>query len=125
MKTTRTICCIFCLAVYFCTSITNGWAQTVTKGSCLTCHGPYDKLTSAKPKYTTEEKETVNPHVYDPHDKKDAKNIPECTNCHKLHPMDTQSAAMKDVPKPDVKWCYGCHHTHNLTSCKTCHQGSE
>lgn len=116
---------LFCICWLFICSfflVSSTFAQTVPKGSCLGCHGPYDKLVSAKPGYAAESKEIINPHVYDPHDKKDPINIPDCANCHQLHPVDTSSAAMNDVPKPDVKWCYSCHHTNSFASCRKCHQ---
>jgi predicted CXXCH cytochrome family protein len=111
-----------CLLVFPLLLASNGFAQMVDKNSCLNCHGPFDKLVSAKPAFKAESKETINPHVYVPHDKKEPKNTPDCTNCHSLHSMDTKSAAMKNIPKADVKWCYSCHHTNNFESCKKCHQ---
>ena len=105
---------LYSLLMCFFLLLPQGYTQMVPKDSCLKCHGPYDKLVSAKPSYTTESKEIINPHVYDPHDKRDSKNIPDCTNCHQPHAMDTKSAEMKSVSKPDVKWCYSCHHTNNF-----------
>ena len=93
--------------------------STVVKSSnetCLGCHGPYEKLISATANYKMPRGgEKMSPHVYEPHNTKD---IPECINCHKPHPVPLTSK--EGLPKPNVDWCYACHHTGTLT-CGGCH----
>ena len=94
-----------------------GTPQAVTTDVCLGCHGPFDKLESAAPFYTTDSDETINPHRYIPHD---SEKVPECANCHKAHPVPLQS--VNDVPQANVDWCYSaCHHAFNFTPCSECH----
>ena len=47
-----------CLLVFPLLLASNGFAQMVDKNSCLNCHGPFDKLVSAKPAFKAESKET-------------------------------------------------------------------
>jgi NAD-dependent SIR2 family protein deacetylase len=93
---------------------TTGVAQ-----KCLACHGSYDKLAAATAKFKASSGETVTPHQYVPHDEK--KDIPDCTECHKPHPIPLEDKSA--VVKPDnVDWCYtACHHAQNLQPCKNCH----
>ena len=86
-----------------------------SKDACLMCHRPFDKLISATANYTMPGGEKTSPHRYVPHDSKD---IPECSNCHKPHPVPLTST--EGLPKANAKWCYGCHHTRVL-ECGTCH----
>jgi len=64
--------------------------------------------------------EKINPHCYVPHDRKLDKNIPACTNCHKPHPNPITSK--KEVIKPNVDWCYKCHHNNDFQPCGACHK---
>jgi hypothetical protein len=94
-----------------------------SKEACLGCHGPFDKLVGMKPGYRAPSGETINPHRYVPHDAKEAKAIPECTNCHEPHQVPPTSAGLAALPKPGVEWCYtACHHKYNFTPCKECHK---
>jgi hypothetical protein len=89
------------------------------KTVCLACHGSYDDLAAATADYKAPSGETVTPHQYVPH--KEDPEIPECTECHKPHPIPPES---KDqVVKPTkIDWCYAtCHHMNNLMPCKGCH----
>ena len=90
-----------------------------TAVACLKCHGPFEKLTSASPKFVTEKGEKVNPHRYVPHDLKD---IPECVSCHKPHSATPSAGEIAALPKPNVKTCYECHHKESFASCKSCHK---
>jgi hypothetical protein len=91
---------------------------TVADGAayCLKCHGPFEKVVERTKDYITEWDEHVNPHVYVPHD---SKTIVDCTECHQVHAIPF--VADPSVPKPTVKYCYSCHHSEQLVSCKTCH----
>ena len=86
---------------------------------CLKCHGPFEKLTSAPPKFVTEKGEKINPHRYVPHD---LKEIPECISCHKPHSATPTANEIVSLPKPGVKTCYECHHEESFASCKSCHK---
>jgi cytochrome b subunit of formate dehydrogenase len=98
-------------------------AAAMGKDACLACHGPFDKLVTAKPSFKTDSDETINPHQYVPHDEKTAKAIQECTNCHKQqHPLPPTASDLAALPKPAITWCYSaCHHTYTFTPCKACH----
>ncbi len=88
-----------------------------SKDACLVCHGPFDKLTDATANYTFPSGEKTSPHRYVTHDSKD---IPECSNCHKPHPVPLTSK--EGLPKANGEWCYSCHHVKNLQQCVTCHK---
>jgi predicted CXXCH cytochrome family protein len=90
-----------------------------TTVACLKCHGPFEKLISAPPKFVTQKGEKINPHRYVPHDLKD---IPECVSCHKPHSATPNAGEIAALPKPNVKTCYECHHKEDFASCKSCHQ---
>ncbi|HVN97750.1 MAG TPA: cytochrome c3 family protein [Syntrophorhabdaceae bacterium] len=96
-------------------------ASMDSQKACLDCHGPFDKLATASPGYLAPSGEKINPHRFVPHDSKDAKAIPGCTNCHQAHPLPPTAAALAAIPKPDVEWCYTCHHKNNFTNCAQCH----
>ena len=91
-------------------------AAASTKDTCLGCHGPFDKLTAATADYAMPSGEKTSPHRYVPHK---SKNIPECGNCHKPHPVPLASKA--GLPKGETDYCYTCHHQGGL-ECGTCHQ---
>jgi hypothetical protein len=96
--------------------------KTETKGvaqQCLACHGSFDKLAEATSDFKAASGETVTPHRYVPHEEK--KDIPECTNCHKPHPIPLEDKSQ--VVKPNnLDWCYSnCHHAQNLQACSACH----
>lgn len=89
------------------------------KTMCLACHGSFDDIAAATADYTAPSGETVTPHQYVPHTENP--EIPECTECHKPHPIPLES---KDqVVKPEkIDWCYAtCHHMNNLMPCSGCH----
>ena len=93
-------------------------AETTVEGSkdtCLGCHGPFDKLTSVTVNYQWQSGDKSSPHRYVPHDSKD---IPECSNCHKPHPVPLTST--KGLPKANAEWCNMCHHA-GFAPCKSCH----
>jgi hypothetical protein len=96
----------------------NGAAAT-----CLGCHGPYEKVVKASEGYALPDGTKVNPHTsMDPAATKPhpyEKRIFECTNCHQMHPLPVASA--KDVPKPNVEFCFSCHHERNFDACSKCH----
>ena len=93
-----------------------------SKEACLNCHGPFDKLATMPAKYVASSGEKITPHRFVPHNSKDAKAIPGCDNCHTTHPLPPTAAAIAALPKPDVQWCYTCHHKNNFVSCKDCHK---
>ena len=99
-------------------------ATTTTAGSskdaCLACHGPFDKLVSASANYVWQNGDKQSPHRYVPHASTDIKDIPECSNCHKPHPVPPTASDIAAMAKPDPSWCFGCHHTGTL-QCGTCH----
>jgi predicted CXXCH cytochrome family protein len=90
-----------------------------TTMACLKCHGPFEKLISAPPRFVAEKGEKINPHRYVPHDLKD---VPECVSCHKPHSATPNAGEIAALPKPGVKTCYECHHKENFASCKSCHK---
>jgi predicted CXXCH cytochrome family protein len=103
--------------------ITTTATTTTTNSSalCLACHAPYDKLTAATADYHGwVGGETTSPHRYVPHESKDAKDIPDCTNCHAPHPVPPSASDIKAMPAPNTKYCYTCHHA-MILQCHTCH----
>jgi hypothetical protein len=103
--------------------LASGPAAGDSKKECLACHGPFDKLIEASSKYVAPSGEKTSPHRFVPHDSNKEEDIPECTHCHKAHPLDPLPAEGSiDLSKTAVQWCYdACHHEKNLTSCKKCH----
>jgi hypothetical protein len=97
------------------TATTASTAAGSSKNACLGCHGPFDKLTSATANYTFSLGERTSPHRYVPHNSKD---IPECSECHKPHPLPLTSK--EGLPKANVESCYTCHHE-KVLQCGTCH----
>ena len=92
------------------------------KAKCLSCHGPFEKMTGVTDKYTAPSGEKISPHRFVPHDSKKVEDVPECTNCHTAHPINPPAHGSVDLSKVNVKWCYEtCHHEKNFTSCKQCH----
>jgi hypothetical protein len=78
----------------------------------------------ASANYKTEDGIAVNPHTFidtsDPKPHSTGKGIPDCTNCHKPHPLPPPPAAQ--IPKGDVEYCFSaCHHQRNFTPCSQCH----
>ena len=100
-------------------------APNVSSDSCLSCHGPYEKVVQASANYTIQDGSgsKVNPHtMIDISSSKrhnTGKGVPECANCHKPHPLPMASS--KDVPKANVEFCYSCHHQRNFIPCSQCH----
>jgi hypothetical protein len=96
-----------------------------SQSKCLGCHGPFDKIIAGSEKYVLPSGEKINPHRFVPHDSKKEDDIPECTHCHLVHPIDPLPAqGSVDLSKVSVKWCYeACHHEENFTPCKQCHEG--
>jgi hypothetical protein len=87
-----------------------------SKDVCLACHGSFDKLVSKTANYNGWlGREKASPHRYVPHKTKD---IPNCSHCHKPHPVPLTS--MEGLPKPNADWCYTCHHT-GFLECGACH----
>jgi hypothetical protein len=84
---------------------------------CLKCHGPFEKLAERTKDYVTEWDEKANPHVYVPHD---STKVLECSECHDLHPIPFKK--VEDARKPNVDYCYSCHHAQTLVNCNECHQ---
>jgi hypothetical protein len=97
-----------------------GQETKVEKSVCLACHGTFDEIAAATADYVAPSGETVSPHQYVPHAEK--KDIPECIECHKPHPIPPESK--EEVVKPDnIDWCYNsCHHMRDLQPCGACHQ---
>ena len=102
---------------------TRAAASKGSKDTCLTCHGPFDKIVAGSTNYTAPSGEKISPHRYVPHDSKKVEDIPECTNCHVAHSLDPPPGpGSVDLSKVGVQWCYSaCHHEKNFTSCKECH----
>jgi predicted CXXCH cytochrome family protein len=86
---------------------------------CLKCHGPFDKLASAPPSFISTSGEKITPHRYVPHDQKD---IPDCANCHQPHSANPTADEIAALPKPNVTFCFDCHHKKNFMRCKACHK---
>ncbi len=96
--------------------------NTFTQTACLTCHGPFEKLIDINISAEAEDGNTINPHIYIPHDSTDSSNVPECTDCHKPHKLPSQSEKeLALLPKPSLETCYDCHHVRNFTNCHQCH----
>lgn len=91
------------------------------KEACLECHGPFPKLVEKTNGYKTESGESVTPHRFIPHDSVDDKAIPECLKCHPRHPPNPSAEDLAKLKKPDLEFCFKCHHTRDFTPCKTCH----
>ena len=97
-------------------------APATSKDACLNCHGPFDKLVSSV-NYRAPSGERISPHRFVPHSSKEAKAIPECSNCHEPHPVPLPASGVAALPKPDVQWCYtACHHKNTFQLCKDCHK---
>lgn len=94
-------------------------AKKVPAKTCLGCHGSYDEIAKATASFKTAGGQTVNPHQYVPHAEK--KEIPECTECHKPHPIPLENVS--EVVKPgNLDWCYSsCHHVYDFQPCTNCH----
>jgi hypothetical protein len=100
----------------------NAPAVAASKEACLNCHGPFDKLV-ANVNYQAPSEEKITPHRYVAHSAKEAKAIPECSNCHEPHPVPPVASGVAALPKPDVQWCYTtCHHKNTFQLCKDCHK---
>lgn len=83
---------------------------------CLKCHGPFEELVKRTENYVTEWDEKANPHMYVPHD---TATIVECAECHDPHAIPYEPTA--DARKPNVNYCYSCHHAETLVHCNQCH----
>jgi hypothetical protein len=96
--------------------------NAASKETCLGCHGPFDKLAGSA-NYQAPSGEKISPHRYVPHNSRDAKAIPECSNCHEPHPVPPTTSSLAALPKPEVQWCYtACHHKNTFQPCKDCHK---
>jgi len=114
---------LFVTTALFGVSQTLGQATATSKEACLNCHGSYDKLAAATAGYVAPSGEKITPHQYVPHDSKEAKDIPGCSNCHQPHPLPPAASNPAAGIKPDVQWCYTtCHHKNNFELCKNCHK---
>lgn len=100
-------------------AVSGATSLTEAAGSayCLKCHGPIEKLQEKTKGFISEWDEAVNPHVFVPHD---TKNVADCAECHKAHPIPYTPGSAG--PKPKLTYCYSCHHTEELKSCKECHK---
>jgi hypothetical protein len=58
----------------------------------------------------------ANPHVFVPHE---STTIVDCSECHDNHAIPF----VKDesARKPNVQYCYSCHHAETLAHCNECH----
>jgi hypothetical protein len=93
-----------------------------SKEICLNCHGPFEKLV-ASANYLAPSGEKISPHRYVPHNAKEAKAIPDCSNCHQPHPVPPPESGVTASSKADVQWCYtACHHKNTFQLCKDCHK---
>ncbi len=105
-----------------CLGVSISPAAPVPKGDCLDCHGPFDKLAASAPSYAAPSGEKITPHRFVPHDSKEAKAIPECSNCHQPHSVPPSESDRAALRKPEVDWCYSsCHHENTFKPCKECH----
>lgn len=99
-------------------------ADTAAKGpgACLACHGgSFDKLAAKKASYKAPSGETINPHMYVPHDEKKPENVQDCTNCHSPHPIPLKEKI--NLTKVSIDNCYlSCHHQQNFERCDKCHR---
>lgn len=95
---------------------------------CLACHGPFDKLAEKTKDWKDEFGDPVNPHVWIDKDAAKPHNArqmpPDCLKCHEAHPIPPK-ADWKPKQKPDVSYCYGCHHMETFEPCgqSGCHEG--
>jgi hypothetical protein len=98
-------------------------ATSTAGNTCLRCH-PWDRVMERSSTYVIKASgEKVNPHMYVPHDSKEAKDIPDCLKCHTTHTLSPRpTRGSIDLSKVDVKWCYdACHHEKTFEPCKKCH----
>jgi len=124
MKTRLRLVCIdiFVLSLALGLGVCGSAAADFSRDMCLECHGPFDKLARTVPSYVAPSGEKITPHYYVPHTSKEAKAIPECSNCHQSHPTPPTAADIIAMGKPGVDWCYTtCHHENDFTPCKKCH----
>jgi len=91
---------------------------------CLPCHGgSFDKLAEKKPYYKSDSG-MVNPHQFIPHNEKKAENVPNCTDCHTVHPNPPKEKI--DLSKVNIESCYlGCHHNQTFQRCDDCHKNAK
>jgi hypothetical protein len=98
------------------------FAASASKEACLDCHGPFDKLAASTASYAAPSGEKSTPHRYVPHDAKEAKAIPECSNCHQPHSVPPSESDRAAFRRREIDWCYtSCHHDNTLKPCKECH----
>jgi len=102
-----------------CQPVSSGKEDEGSTVVCLKCHGPFEKLASAPPSYVAASGEKITPHRYIPHEQKD---IPDCVNCHQPHSANPTAKEIAALPKPNVKFCFDCHHKQNFMRCKACHK---
>jgi hypothetical protein len=119
----RSVCIwVFALSLGLGPGVCGSTAAEVSNDMCLGCHGPFDKLVTVTLSSVAPSGEKISPHYYVPHTLKEAKAIPECSNCHPPHPTPPTAADITAMGKPSVDWCYTtCHHDNNFTPCNKCH----
>lgn len=95
------------------------------KEVCLKCHRPFSTLVERTSNFKAPSGEITTPHRHVPHDSLEEKTIPECDQCHQkrsMPPSASELTALKNQ-KPNLDFCYKCHHIKEFMSCKTCHAG--
>jgi hypothetical protein len=90
--------------------------------ACLACHGgSFETLVSKKPSFKAASGETVNPHRYIPHNEKKVESVPNCFDCHSMHPIPPKEKI--DLSKIKVDSCFlACHHAQSFERCDNCHK---
>ena len=96
--------------------------EAQSPAACLTCHGQsFDKLVDKKPFFKAPSGEIVNPHQYIQHNERKVENMPNCTDCHSMHPIPLKEKI--DLSKVNVDSCFlSCHHQQNFERCSNCHK---
>ncbi len=84
---------------------------------CLGCHGPFSAIAEKSADYVSPEGEKANPHVFVPHS---STKIVSCTECHEPHELPPSASTI--IAKPDIQYCWSCHHEEDFTPCSKCHK---
>ncbi|HET7838809.1 MAG TPA: cytochrome c3 family protein [Rectinemataceae bacterium] len=84
---------------------------------CLGCHGPFEDVAKKSADFVTEDGEKVNPHVFVPHN---STKIVNCIECHEPHELPATAATV--LSKPELQYCFSCHHQQDFRPCSECHK---
>lgn len=104
-------------------AVENDEIVTPKGAECLFCHEfTYAALAGLTVDYVDRWGANVNPHIYvdeqkaNPH--QGDKVVPDCLKCHEEHALPTPASA---PARPELGYCYACHHDETFEACDTCH----